>query len=664
MQSPGSSFLHDRNPHMHTSYEVEAVVSYLRQGGESIPNEPANKISAYLGFLANREYVNDGILTGDQASINHQIDAHVIKAEDVPEGYFELQRRIAREQGHGDIEITPEIRQEAQRIISADQRHSLRPWAEYLSGDDAGYPDWFKLYAFDGVLKMGKFDKQKAEFHKRSNFTTVPFPELSRGALSQVYSWLKENKIDGQEISGIFDDQKHETAFQKTLKNGNFAQLYVLAIQKTQEGTITPEQREVVEGSWRKYIQGSDPRQLHDDLRGFGLDWCTATGYETAVKHIGGGDFYVYYSRDRDGEDRVPRIAIRMERGEVAEVRGINNSQGLEPELADITAEQLKELPGGEKYIQKAKDMKCLTAIEKRITANPDADLSAEELRFLYEVDHEIQGFGYEDDPRIGEIRQLRGDRDKPELARILSESIRGQLNSAFAAYKTVAEQLGGKQRPFRTGETALTSYELEKLFAAKEKEWQANGTYDYLVEQLIENGARYSLVATPNIEASVAQIIALAVAFGNDKDQPCSTLVSYAVYRQDHYSGRELSGNSGNAPVRLSLIPNRDDDEISNKPVKTKVRLLRERQARRPELHPRVPSLLDAVTYWYALRARGDKLDNSSTFDKTNIQHFDLEPKTVGGWSVVPHSCAHFLGRPHLSRSRAEHGQARLAVG
>ncbi len=75
MQEPGSQFLHDRNPHLHTATEVEAVVDYLRNGGEHIPNEPADKISAYLGFLANRDYVNDGILTGDQASIDRQVEA-------------------------------------------------------------------------------------------------------------------------------------------------------------------------------------------------------------------------------------------------------------------------------------------------------------------------------------------------------------------------------------------------------------------------------------------------------------------------------------------------------------------------------------------------------------------------------------------------------------
>lgn len=659
MQSPGSSFLHDRNPQMHVSDEVEAVVGYLRQGGESIPNEPADKISAHLGFLANREYVNDGILTGDQASIDRQIDAHVIKAEDVPEGYFELQRRIAREQGHGDIQITSEMRHQMVEAVQADQRAGLGKWVEYLIGDDGGYPDWFKSYTWTSVTKLGTFDKEKNEFQKRSRGTTAPYPELNREALAYVYDVLNKSRIQGEQVNGGANDDE----LQKLLKSGNFGKLYAHAVLEVTPDS--PELRKDTRGSWTKFNQTDDPRtarRLSGSLQGHGTGWCTA-GESTATMQLRGGDFFVYYTRDEEGKDTVPRVAIRMEQGEVAEVRGVNAAQELEPEMADITAEQLKDLPGGAEYIRKAEDMKRLTAIEKRITANPDADLSAEELRFLYELDHEIQGFGYQRDPRVNEIRQMRGDRDKLELARVLPEAIREQVQSAYAAYRTVAEQLSGKQRLFRRGEAAISVSELKHLFAMRDKEWQENGVYDYLVEQLIENGARYSLVATPNLEVSEEQIVALAENFG--KDQPYSTFVYDEMYRRGRYSDQEWSGNSAGSAVRLSLIPSRVDAQISGKTAVEQVRLLRERQAERPNLSARVPSLLDAVTYWYTLRAQGDKLDDSSAFDKTYIRHFDLEPQTVGGWRNVPNSCVDHDGRPRLSYSNAEgERDARLAVG
>lgn len=660
MQSPGSQFLHERNPNLHTSNEVETVVGYLRAGGEHIPNEPADKISSHLGFLAHREYVNDGILTGDQGSIDRQIDAHVIKSSDVPEGYFELQRRIAREQGHGDIEITPEMRHLMTEAVQADQRAGLGKWVEYLGGEDGGYPDWFKQYTWSSVTKLGTFDKEKSEFQKRSRGTTAPYPELNREALAYVYDVLNKSRVQGEKVDG----GAHDANLQKLLKGGNFGKLYAHAVLEVTPDS--PELRHETRGSWTKFNQSDDPRtarRLSGSLQGHGTGWCTA-GESTASIQLRGGDFYVYYTRDEEGKDTVPRVAIRMEQGEVAEVRGVNAAQELEHGMADITAEQLKDLPGGEEYIKKAEDMKHLTAIEKKISANPDVELSGEELRFLYELDHEIEGFGYEDDPRIGEIRALRGDRDKPELARILPEAIREQLKSAYVAYGTVAEALGGRTRGlFRKGETAMSPNELEHIFGLKDKEWQASGVYDYLVEQLIENGARYNLVATPNIEASEAQVVALAEAFG--KDQPYETYVYDELYRKGHYTGSEWSGNSGSAPVRLSLIPSRRDGEISGRSVEQQLQMLKKRQTSRPELRARVPSLLDAVTYWYSLRAQGDKLDDSSAVEKTYIRHFDLEPKTVDGWPFVPGSYVRHGGEPSLLDSVAEvENDARLAVG
>jgi len=172
---------------------------------------------------------------------------------------------------------------------------------------------------------------------------------------------------------------------------------------------------------------------------------------------------------------------------------------------------------------------------------------------------------------------------------------------------------------------------------------------------------ARYNLVATPNIEASEAQVVALAEAFG--KDQPYE--IYDELYRKGHYTGSEWSGNSGNAPVRLSLIPNRHDSEISGRSVEQHLQMLKERQTSHPDLHARVPSLLDAVTYWYSLRAQGDKLDDSSAVNKTYTRHFDLEPKTVRRWPVVPRSYVSVGGEPRLGGLDAEYGyDARLAVG
>lgn len=420
MEKHGSQFLHEKDPKLHVSGEVEAVASYLRNSGELIPNEPADKITAYLGFLSNHEYVNDGILTGDQASIDRQVDARVIRAEDVPEGYFELQRRIAREQGHGDIIIDPQSREQMIEAIQADQQASLTNWVEYLGGNDGSYPDWFKYYTWTSIAKIGVFDKEKQEFQKRSRGTTAAYPELNREALAYVFDVLNTSRVHGEKVDSEGDDKK----LQQLLQSANFGKLYAHAAQEVTPDS--PELKKATQGSWTKFSRTDDPRtarRLSESLQGHGTGWCTASE-STAGAQLQDGDFYVYYTRDEDGDDTVPRVAIRMEYGEVNEVRGINPSQELEPVMTDITSERLKELPGGEVYVKKAEDMKRLTNIEKKITANNEIELPSEELRFLYEIDREIQGFGYDIDPRIAIIRSQRDARK--DLGRIFGVEFTG----------------------------------------------------------------------------------------------------------------------------------------------------------------------------------------------------------------------------------------------
>ncbi len=64
--------------------------------------------------------------------------------------------------------------------------------------------------------------------------------------------------------------------------------------------------------------------------------------------------------------------------------------------------------------------MQLLTKLYNKFQTNQE--LSCEELKFLYEIDNNIQGFGYEKDPRINEIIKYRNKRK--DLANIFSCSL------------------------------------------------------------------------------------------------------------------------------------------------------------------------------------------------------------------------------------------------
>src|SRR5262249_37865543 len=131
------------------------------------------------------------------------------------------------------------------------------------------------------------------------------------------------------------------------------------------------------------------------------------------------GDFYVYRTANAQGEFVVPRIAIRMENECVAEVRGIGSHQHVENQMVPAATAKLAALPGGDRYQQATEDMRRMTRLDTMTMERPDVPLSNEDLRFLYEVDRAIQGFGYRSDPRIESV-QSRRDR-KADLASVFN---------------------------------------------------------------------------------------------------------------------------------------------------------------------------------------------------------------------------------------------------
>lgn len=226
---------------------------------------------------------------------------------------------------------------------------------------------------------------------------------------------LQNKFIKGQPL-----DERREDALTneltKRLDTQDFAKLYAFAMVEC-AGSLD---RSSLEGEWVKYNKGSDYTLLEDSLKGKGTGWCTAEG--SAKGQIENGDFYVYYTKNKDGQNTEPRIAIRMDsNGQIGEIRGVEKRQEMEPELVDTAKEFYKDLPGSDKYEKKDADMKYLTSIYNRIVkVNKETKektyqniaLSKEELRFLYEMDSPIESFGYDKDPRIAEIRSGRDIRN------------------------------------------------------------------------------------------------------------------------------------------------------------------------------------------------------------------------------------------------------------
>ena len=394
---------------LHKSPEVESAARRKeKRTGEKVPQDPSSRIGNYLDRfreITDREDPQRREM-GMDAIKSFLYDKYVIKSEDIPESYWEGLMQIARERGQGgdiegvDLETLKEQNTEA---LIADQKSTLDMWVDYLASPDATYPDWLKYWAIRSVLKIGEYDKEKGAFTKRSTGTVSPFPDLNREALAYVLDAV-EKKYEKKDVNLTGLDEEDRGELEGLLQKENFAKFYAWAVEK-----VTPASKEALkstEGEWIKYDRGSDHMPLVESIQGHGTNWCTA-GESTAESQLKGGDFYIYYSLNEDGEPTIPRVAIRMEEDGIAEVRGIaDKDQNLDPYMNDVVQEKLKEFPDGEAYERKAQNMERLTSIEKG--CKNGKELTAKDLGFLYEIDLKIEGFGYSRDPRIKEIKEER----------------------------------------------------------------------------------------------------------------------------------------------------------------------------------------------------------------------------------------------------------------
>ena len=339
-------------------------------------------------------------VNGEKLLKSFYYDLYVIKPENIPDAYFQNQVRLARERGYGNIELTEEDKRRITEEVIDDQRKSLDKWIEYFLYDEESksYEMWEKFWVFQGLQNLGKYDKETGKFSKRDKTTVYPFPPVER---EYIFTTLKL-------MEDFLKDKKSEEDIKQALSTGNFKLLYEYVIKQSllkgeHQSTSTI-------GKWIKYEQGSDYNILRNSLQGYYTGWCTAAGENFAKDQLAGGDFYVYYSLDENGEAKVPRIAIRMDgKDKIGEIRGIADNQNMEPEMMPILEEKLKEFPDRGEYLKKEYDMKLLTLIDKKV--NNNIELTLDELKFLYEINGQIKGFGYEEDPRIEEIKRKRNER-------------------------------------------------------------------------------------------------------------------------------------------------------------------------------------------------------------------------------------------------------------
>jgi hypothetical protein len=221
----------------------------------------------------------------------------------------------------------------------------------------------------------------------------------------------KETQRTDQNEDEMFQD---ETS-QKLLLSNRFSKLYAQQLNEAFKDSTT-EGLGKTQVKLKKYPQGSDLQPLTEDLRGHIHNWCVVSEHPYFNRsYLKEGDIYILYSyspEDKPGEPSIPRILITTkgsgENAKINTINGIGPCQELDKQIAPLIGDILKENfeKNTKDYQKKVEDMKLVTKLEEE--QNNNKDFSEEHLRFLYELDKPIEGFGYYKDSRIEEIIKKR----------------------------------------------------------------------------------------------------------------------------------------------------------------------------------------------------------------------------------------------------------------
>ena len=411
---------------------VNSSFEKARKQNEKLPGKNNERRNfAYLSRLDNMVEKHGDAL--EQKLWAASAENLVMDYEDIPDAYWRQQEQILRDNGQGR-ELSRDEKETLAEDLIEKQRESINTWSNYLGDKDCPYPLWFKVYAFDGVSKMGLINKETKEFEKRDKSTVASFPTLNPEVLAKVYRNINEfYGVDKEDwLAQHPDDEK----LVSLVKSGNFPKLYAKELFETKTIIKTPEKPEDIEGDWFTYQLG-DEDELSKAAEGTG--WCIADP-NVAHNYLSYGNYYAgndnYWEEDEDNSEednqnsskakfiifklKAPNssdgystngvASIRLDPdGKVTEISGLNEGQAIEDSLIPTVKEKVLSLPGGKEFLQKFEDKQTLIKLDHKLQKGED--LTKEELSFLYELDRPIatlDTYNYQD-PRIKELKEKYG---------------------------------------------------------------------------------------------------------------------------------------------------------------------------------------------------------------------------------------------------------------
>lgn len=356
------SILHSIRPEFYTHPIVQSSARQEVRRGGGTPGRPVHKLGAFIGRI-------DTLLDQSEKQdrlVEHISNSLLVQIEDIPESFWQRQVERLHDNGHDVVledvhkELYVAKAQEAQRV-------SIEAWTEHLV-DNEGYPSWFKVYAIDGMSKLGAFDREKGRYAVRRKDTIVPYPVLNPEALALTYDAVR--MVHQYGLSPDFE----------AIKEGRFNEIYSTFLLEVKSALPTPESPDDVEGEWRVYTDKDIYSIMH---AAEGTGWCVDRMSSAKEYTENGGQFHFFHLRDGETGVMSPVAvaSIHVRDGVALEVSGLKggSEQMVEDALVPTVYEKVKTFELGDSVMNKLVTVDNLRML--RVGANTELKDIAAKLK-------------------------------------------------------------------------------------------------------------------------------------------------------------------------------------------------------------------------------------------------------------------------------------------
>ena len=320
-------------------------------------------------------------------------------------------------QGLPPIEYTESEMNKDYERLRQDQVDSINSWTEYLSNKEVSFPTWFKIYTFNSVIKMGRYNQLDGKYENRDKSTIAPYPKVSPAALALTLDAV--NDFFGQDKEKWFTEHTDDDQLNAIVKSGNFGKIYTHFFKETYKPIPTPERTEDIKGEWFDFYPGQET-ELAEAAQG--TPWCIASEHQGAYYlktnlNIANNKarfrlFKLENESSVDGMSKTACASIRFNtEGKVDEISGLKNGdrQTIEDSLIPIVEQEVLKYPlNPEKHFkEKFRDKKELIRLQDK--AKKGEELTLDEYAFLYEKNREIFTLDTYKGPdlKIAELRNI-----------------------------------------------------------------------------------------------------------------------------------------------------------------------------------------------------------------------------------------------------------------